>query len=425
MYDVKWIRENPEVFDKELARRGLKDVSQPILDLDIQHRKALTNLQEMQKMRNDLSMEISKAKKSGGNADELIAKVADIKDNMAKEEENVKELSEKLTKILSNIPNYLAPEVPFGKDDNDNKVIRTIGEPRTFDFEPKEHDTLGEALKMMDFANAAKLSGSRFVVLKGGLARLERAIAQFMLDTHTGEHGFTEINTPVMVKEEALYGTGQLPKFAEDLFKIEGGYWLIPTAEVTLTNLVSGEILEEEQLPLRYTGFTYCFRSEAGAAGKDTRGMIRQHQFEKVEMVIISHPDKSYDELEYMTGCAENILKKLKLPYRVMMLSSGDTGFSSHKTYDLEVWLPGQNRYREISSCSNCGEFQARRMNARFRKKTEKGTFRVHTLNGSGLAVGRTLIAVMENYQNADGSITVPEVLIPYMGGKKVIKADE
>ena len=425
MYDVKWIRENPEIFDKELAKKGLKDVSKPILDIDVKHRKSLTNLQEMQKLRNDVSMQISKLKRDGKDADELIQEVANIKDKMAQEEENVKNYAAELNALLCSIPNYPAPDVPVGADETANKVIRTIGEPRKFDFEPKEHDALGEALKMMDFESAAKLSGARFVVLKDGLAKLERALAQFMLDTHTEEHGFKEINTPVMVRDNALFGTGQLPKFAEDLFKVEGGYWLIPTAEVTLTNLVAEEILEEDELPLRYTGFTHCFRSEAGAAGKDTRGMIRQHQFEKVEMVIISHPDKSYDELEFMTGCAENILKKLNIPYRVMLLSSGDMGFCSHKTYDLEVWLPGQNRYREISSCSNCGEFQARRMNARFKKKGEKGTFRVHTLNGSGLAVGRTLIAVMENYQNADGSITIPDVLIPYMGGKKVIKANE
>lgn len=425
MYDLRWIRENAAVFEQALAKRGLTDVSHDVLAIDVKHRQSLTSLQEMQKQRNELSMQISQVKKSGGSADDLIAKVADLKAQMVIEEEKVKQLGTELNNILLNIPNYPAAEVPLGKDETANKLIRTFGEPRSFNFQPKEHDTLGEALGMMDFESAAQLSGARFVVLKGALAKLERALAGFMLDVHTEEHGFKEINTPVMVRDTALFGTGQLPKFKEDLFRVDGGYWLIPTAEVTLTNLVAEKILTEEELPLRYTGFTYCFRSEAGAAGKDTRGMIRQHQFEKVEMVIIAHPDKSYEELEFMTACAENILKKLVLPYRVMLLSSGDMGFCSHKTYDLEVWLPGQNRYREISSCSNCGEFQAIRMNARFKKKGEKGTLRVHTLNGSGLAVGRTLIAVMENYQNPDGSITIPEVLIPYMGGQKVIKADE
>ena len=315
-------------------------------------------------------------------------------------------------------------DVPDGPDESANVELRRWGQPPAFEFPAREHFELGEALGLMDFERAAKLSGARFVVLTGALARLERALASFMLDLHTAEFGYTEVNPPALVRDEALFGTGQLPKFAEDQFRTTDGRWLIPTAEVPLTNLVAGEIVEEERLPLRYTAMTWCFRAEAGAAGKDTRGMIRQHQFTKVELVGITTPEQSEGEHERMTSCAEEVLRRLRLPYRVVVLSTGDMGFSARKTYDIEVWLPGQGRYREISSCSNCGDFQARRMNARTRKKGEKGTRFVHTLNGSGLAVGRTLIAVLENYQRADGSVEVPVVLRPYMGGIEVIEHD-
>jgi len=345
-----------------------------------------------------------------------------LKDGLAKAEEEERLLAETLDALLAGLPNIPYEDVPHGGGEEENVEVRRVGEPVAKDFAPKEHFDLGEALGLMDFETAATMSGARFVLLRGALARLERAIASFMLDTHTETNGYTEVIPPLLVRDNAMYGTGQLPKFAEDLFHTDDGFWLIPTAEVPLTNTAAEKIYDEADLPKRMTAWTPCFRSEAGAAGKDTRGMIRQHQFSKVEMVSIVHPDQSEAELDRMTACAEGILTALGLPFRTMMLCTGDMGFGARKTFDIEVWLPGQNRYREISSCSNCGDFQARRMKARFRTAGEKGTRFVHTLNGSGLAVGRTMVAILENYQNADGSITVPEVLRGYMGGKDVIQ---
>ncbi len=424
MLDVKWIRDNPEAFDQGLGRRGLAPLSAQIQQIDARRRALQTDMQELQARRNEASREIGKIKGQGGDASALMEEVASLKSRLAEAEDGEKAAAAEIDALLMALPNIPAADVPDGKDETENVEVRTWGTPRAFEFAAKEHDALGTALGLMDFETAAGLSGARFVVLKGKLARLERALAQFMLDLHGGEHGYTEMNTPVLVRDEPLYGTGQLPKFAEDLFRTEDGRWLIPTAEVTLTNTVADQILSEAQLPIRMTAFTLCFRSEAGAAGKDTRGMIRQHQFEKVELVSIAHPDHSDAEHERMTQCAEEVLKRLGLPYRVVALCTGDMGFSARKTYDIEVWLPGQGRFREISSCSNTGDFQARRMKARFRPEGEKGTRFVHTLNGSALAVGRCLIAVMENYQQADGSIVVPEVLRPYMGGLEVIAAD-
>ena len=417
MHDLKSIRDNPEAFDSGLARRGLAPRSAEILDLDTRRRAAQTAFQEMQARRNDASKQIGALKKSGGDASALMDEVASLKERMPAAEEEDRALGAEIDSILASIPNLPAADVPEGPDESANVELRVWGTPKAFDFTPLDHDVIGAKLGLMDFDGAAKLSGARFVVLKGQLARLQRAIGQFMLDLQTEEHGYTEMDPPLMVKDGAAFGTGQLPKFGEDLFKTNTGHWLIPTAEVPLTNLVADEILDEKQLPLRMTALTPCFRSEAGAAGKDTRGMIRQHQFHKVEMVAITHPDASDAEHERMTKCAETVLQRLGLPYRVIVLCTGDMGFSSRKTYDIEVWLPGQQRYREISSCSNCGDFQARRMKARFRPEGEKGTRFVHTLNGSGLAVGRTLIAVMENYQQADGTVTVPQALLGYMGG--------
>ena len=423
MHDLRWIRENPDAFDSGLKRRGLDPRAEEILEMDSQRRSAQTGLQDIQTRRNEASKQIGMAKKAGENADAVIAEVAALKDRMGALEDQARDREREIETALSAIPNLPFDEVPDGADESDNVEIRKIGDPPKFGFDAKEHHDLGEALGLMDFETASKLSGARFVVLKGALARMERALASFMLDIHTAEFGYTEVNPPAMVRDDALYGTGQLPKFGEDLFKTTTGHWLIPTAEVPLTNLVAGEILDESALPHRYTAMTWCFRSEAGAAGKDTHGMIRQHQFTKVEMVSIVHPDKSAEEHERMTSAAEEILKRLGLAYRVVVLATGDLGFSARKTYDLEVWLPGQGAYREISSCSNCGDFQARRMKARFRPEGGKGTEFVHTLNGSGLAVGRTLIAVMENYQREDGSIQVPEALRPYMGGLELIPA--
>ena len=423
MHDIKLIRDNPALFDAGLKKRGLAPLSPQILDLDQRRRAAQTGFQEGQARRNEASKQIGMVKKQGGDADALMAEVAALKDKLAEFDAADKQLGEELDTLLMSLPNLPAEDVPEGEDESGNVELRRVGTPPSLDFTPLEHDALGEKLGLMDFAAAAKISGARFVVLKGALARLERALGAFMLDLQTGAHGYTEVNPPVLVRDTALLGTGQLPKFAEDLFKTETGHYLIPTAEVPLTNLVSGELLDEAALPLRFTALTPCFRSEAGSAGKDTRGMIRQHQFPKVEMVSIAHPDKSDEEHLRMTNCAEEVLKQLGLAYRVIVLCSGDMGFGAKKTYDIEVWLPGQNTYREISSCSNTGDFQARRMNARFRPKEEKATRFLHTLNGSGLAVGRTLIAVMENYQQADGSITVPPVLRPYMGGLERIAA--
>ena len=421
MFDIKWIRENPDAFDAGLARRGLPPAAEGLIALDKKRRTAETRAQEIQTERNALSKQIGIAKSKGEDASEILAKVSQSKDAQAAAEAEAKEAEQVLEDALSGIPNLPAADVPDGADESANIEIRKWGEPKTFDFEARDHVDLGEGLGHMDFENAAKLSGSRFVVLSGPLARLERAIANFMLDTHINEHGLTEVAPPTLVNDATMYGTGQLPKFAEDLFHTDDGYWLIPTAEVPLTNLMAGEIVDDDRLPFRYAALTACYRSEAGAAGKDTRGMIRQHQFKKVEMVTISAPESSDDELERMTGCAETVLQKLGLPYRVVVLSTGDMGFGARKTYDIEIWLPGQGAYREISSCSNCGDFQARRMKARCRVKGEKGTRFVHTLNGSGVAVGRAMIGVLENYQQADGSITVPEVLRPYMGGLEVI----
>jgi seryl-tRNA synthetase len=426
MHDIKTIRDDPAAFDDGLKRRGLEPQAQELLALDARRRAAQARRDELQQRRNAASKEIgaAKAKKQEDVAAKLMAEVGQIKDQIAAAEAEEKEAAAALDARLAVIPNIPAPDVPTGHDETANKLVRSWGEPRRFGFAAKEHFDLGEKLGLMDFERAAKLSGARFTVLTGGLARLERALGQFMLDIHTREFGYTEVSPPVLVRDTALYGTGNLPKFGDDLFRTTTDHWLIPTAEVSLTNLVAGEIVDDGTLPRRYTALTACFRAEAGAAGKDTRGMLRQHQFYKVELVSIAHPDHSNDEHERMTGAAEAILQRLNLPYRVMLLCSGDMGFSARKTYDLEVWLPGQNTYREISSCSSCGDFQARRMNARFRRAGEKGASLVHTLNGSGMAVGRALIAVMENYQRQDGSIEVPEALRTYMGGVDAITPD-
>ncbi|MEC4594891.1 MULTISPECIES: serine--tRNA ligase [Nitrospirillum] len=416
MHDLRVLRDNPEAFDGGLARRGLPPQSAVVLDLDARRRAAQTALQDMQARRNEASKLIGAYKKDGKDAQPLMDEVASLKEGMAEAEATEKALSEELDRLLSTIPNLPATDVPQGKDEHDNVERHRVGTPSVIE-NAKEHFDLGEALGFMDFSAAAKLSGARFTVLKGPLARLERALGDFMLDTHTREFGYTEVSPPLMVRDEAAFGTGQLPKFAEDLFQTNTGHWLIPTAEVPLTNLVADSILDAEELPLRMTARTPCFRAEAGAAGRDTRGMIRQHQFYKVEMVSVTTPDQSAAEHERMTEAAETVLKRLGLPFRTVTLCTGDMGFSAAKTYDIEVWLPGQNMYREISSCSNCGDFQARRMKARWRNKGDKNTQFVHTLNGSGVAVGRALLAVMENYQEADGSIRVPEVLVPYMNG--------
>ncbi|MDX1581124.1 MAG: serine--tRNA ligase, partial [Alphaproteobacteria bacterium] len=425
MFDIKWIRENPDAFDAGMARRGLDPQSPRILALDEEIRAVKTRLQEAQAERNAKSKDIGKLKSQGENADEVIVEVSRLKDAIQSGEDEERRLGAKLDDLLSGLPNILDQDVPDGADEDDNVRLRAGDDPIPFPFAPKEHFELGEQLGLMDFEAAARISGSRFVVLKGGIARLSRALAAFMLDLQTSEFGYMEVNAPLLVSTEAAYGTGQLPKFEDDLFQTTDGMWLIPTAEMSLTNLVRDQILKADELPARFTALTPCFRSEAGAAGKDTRGMIRQHQFEKVELVSITTPDESAAEHERLTAAAEEVLKRLELPYRVMMLCSGDTGFAARKTYDIEVWLPGQDRYREISSCSNTGDFQARRMKARFRAQGEKQTSFVHTLNGSGLAVGRALIAVMENYQQEDGSIRVPDVLIPYMGGLERITKDE
>jgi seryl-tRNA synthetase len=423
MHDIKIIRDNPAAFDAGLKRRGAEPAAEALLELDAKRRGAQTRRDELQQRRNAASKEIgaAKAKKQDDVAQKLMAEVAALKDQLAALEGEERDAASVLENRLATIPNLPADDVPQGGGSDDNKQVRAWGTPRNFGFAPKEHFDLGEKLGLMNFERAAKISGARFTVLTGGLARLERALGQFMLDVHTREFGYLEVSPPLMVRDQTLYGTGQLPKFGEDLFKTTSDHWLIPTAEVPLTNLVAGELVDEASLPRRYTALTACFRAEAGAAGKDTRGMLRQHQFYKVELVSIAHPDKSEEEHQRMTACAEAILQRLNLPYRVMLLCTGDMGFSARKTYDIEVWLPGQNTYREISSCSNCGDFQARRMNARFRRAGEKGGAFVHTLNGSGIAVGRALIAVMENYQRQDGGIEVPEALRPYLGGLEAI----
>ncbi len=419
MLDIKWIRENPEALDAALNKRGASAVSSDVLALDEARRQHIAKVQEAQERRNAASKEIGKAmgEKDMATADRLKAEVAELKTFLTEAEEEERRLDKALNDVLSGLPNVPYDSVPVGKDENDNVETRRVGNIRNYGFEPKEHFELGEALGLMDFERATRMSGSRFTVLKGALARLERALGQFMLDLHTTEHGYSETMVPLMVRDDAVYGTGQLPKFSEDLFRTTDGRWLIPTAEVPLTNLVNGEIVDTAELPMRVTALTPCFRSEAGSAGRDTRGMLRQHQFWKVEIVSVTDAETSEAELERMTGCAEEVLKRLGLPFRTVTLCTGDMGFGAQKTYDIEVWLPGQNTFREISSCSVCGDFQGRRMNTRYRAAGEKATRFVHTLNGSGVAVGRALIAVMENYQEEDGSITIPEVLVPYMGG--------
>jgi seryl-tRNA synthetase len=472
MYDIKEIRENPGIFDRGLKRRDLEPLAEKLLALDDTRRAAIGKSQSAQERRNAASKEIGAAMKAGDAslAKALKIEVGDLKTALPAYETEEREAIAALDKALAEIPNTPLDDVPIGKDENDNPELRRVGEPRAMDFQPKEHFHIGEALGLMDFETASKLSGARFVVLKGALARLERALGNFMLDLHTNEHGYAEVSPPILVRDEAMFGTAQLPKFRDDQFigadirtrgeqlqhslesvpeeefrgeinAIDGEkskfigaavrlldkaplkeqFWLIPTAEVPLTNLVREKILDEKDLPLRFTACTPCFRAEAGAAGKDTRGMIRQHQFTKVELVSITTPKTSLAEHDRMLLCAEEVLKRLQLPYRVVTLCTGDMGFASQKTYDIEVWLPGQNRYREISSVSVCGDFQARRMNARYRAHDGKPRF-VHTLNGSGVAVGRALVAVLENYQNADGSVTVPEVLRVYMGGIETIE---
>jgi seryl-tRNA synthetase len=467
MHDIRFIRENPAAFDAGLKKRNLSPLSSELLEVDKRRRAAITESESIQARRKQLSQQIGIAKRKGESADAAMAEVADLEEAQKKSEAEAQRLDEELTRRLEVLPNLPFDDVPDGTDETGNVEIRRHGSQRNFAFAPKDHVALGEATGEMDFAAAAKMSGARFVVLKNRLAKLERALAQFMLDLHTSEEGgYTEVNPPFLVRDTAAYGVGQLPRFAEDMFTasrmrsrqelLDGALdyatpqelhelkhgalslkdvvaraieraptredlWLIPTAEVPLSNLAAELVLEEKALPLRYTAWTPCFRSEAGAAGKDTRGMIRQHQFPKVELVSITTPEQSAAEHERMTGRAEEVLRRLELPYRTIVLCGGDMGPASRKTFDIEVWLPGQGRYREISSCSNCGDYQARRMNARFRPKEGKGTRFVHTLNGSGLAVGRTLIAVLENYQNEDGSVTVPEALRSYMGGLQVI----
>jgi seryl-tRNA synthetase len=421
MHDIRALRDNPDAFVLGWSSRGVEDASgvvATLLDLDRNLRAAQRGFQEAQARRNEASKLIgqAKAKKDEAEAQRLMAEVENLKAVTVEHTEAERTLGEDLTARLSALPNIPADDTPEGPDETGNLKQGTWGTPKGINA-PKDHADLGEALGMMNFEAAARMSGSRFVLLRSGLARLERAIGQFMLDLQSGEHGYMEVSPPLLVRDEAMYGTGQLPKFAEDQFRTTDGRWLIPTAEVPLTNSVREQILDEENLPLRMTALTACFRGEAGSAGRDTRGMIRQHQFQKVEMVSITTQEQSDAELERMLKCAEEVLKRLELPYRVMLLCTGDMGFSSRKTYDIEVWLPSQNAYREISSCSNCGDFQARRMDTRYRKPGEKGTHFVHTLNGSGLAVGRTLVAVMENYQEPDGRIAVPTALQPYLGG--------
>ena len=427
MYDIRWIRENQAAFDAGLVHRNAAPLAQALLAIDDRRRAAIQTAQASQERRNALSKEIGQAMaaRDHARADALKAEVAALKDALAEAEKQEKAAIADLDQQLAAIPNTPLESVPVGADEHGNVEQRRVGSPRTADtmgFVPKQHFEIGEALGGMDFETAAKLSGARFVVNRGGIARLERALGQFMLDLHVGEHGYTEVNPPLLVKDQAVFGVGQLPKFEEDLFRTTNGYWLISTSEVSLTNLVRDSILDEKELPLRFTALTPCFRSEAGAAGRDTRGMIRQHQFSKVELVSITTPEQALAEHERMTASAEAVLQRLGLAYRTVLLCTGDMGFASQRTYDLEVWLPGQNAYREISSCSVCGVFQARRMQARFRPGEGKPPRFVTTLNGSGVAVGRALVAVLETYQNADGTVTVPEALRPYMGGITLIE---
>jgi seryl-tRNA synthetase len=423
MHDIKTIRDNPQVFDQGLGLRGLAPLSAELLKIDAEKRDHIQKLQDAQSRRNALSREIGEAMKAGdkANAETLKAEVAGLKDFISSGEETERLLTQKLNDALAVIPNIPMDGVPKGRDEHDNVEVHTWGEKPRFNFEPRQHFDIGEWLGQMDFETAAKLSGARFVILKGQLAKLERALGQFMLDLHTEHHGYTEVYAPLMLRDDAMFGVGQLPKFKEDLFQTTSGHWLIPTAEASLTNIVRERVLDEKELPIRMTAFTPCFRAEAGAAGRDTRGMIRQHQFSKVELVSIVTPERAEEEHARMLNCAEEILKQLKLAFRTVVLCTGDMGFGSAKTYDIEVWLPGQKAYREISSCSQFGEFQARRMDARFKPADGKAPRYVHTLNGSGLAVGRTMVAILENYQNDDGSVTIPEVLRRYMGGAEKI----
>ncbi len=425
MHDIRTIRENPDQFDAALARRGLSGLSSQLLALDEGRRAKILAAETAQAEQNKASKEVGAAKARGDEAEfeRLRALVAEKKADIARLNDEAQAEDARLRAMLAEIPNLPLDEVPDGRDESDNVEIRRWGNPRDFTFTPKEHFEIAGVKPVLDLATAAKLSGSRFMVLKGALTRVHRALAQFMLDTHTTEHDLTEVWTPVLVRDEAMFGTGNLPKFAEDSYQTTNGWWLIPTSEVTLTNIVAGEIVEESTLPLRMTAHSQCFRSEAGSAGKDTTGILRQHQFEKVEMVTICAPDEALKEHERMTGCAEAILQKLELPYRTVVLCTGDMGFGSQKTHDIEVWLPGQGAYREISSCSTCGTFQARRMNARYRPGGGKPEF-LATLNGSGLAVGRTLIAVLENGQQEDGSVNLPAALHPWLGGKTRITAE-
>ncbi len=425
MHDIKAIRQNPATFDAGLARRGLPPQADAILAIDNARRAAIHAAETALAERNAASRQVGAAKARGDEAEfeRLRALVGAKKAEVAALEEQARAESARLDDILMSLPNIPADDIPDGADEADNVELRRVGTPRDFAFPPKEHFEVAGAAGGLDFETAAKLSGTRFVVLKGAMNRLHRALGQFMLDTHVDQNGFTEAWTPVLVRDEAMYGSGQLPKFAEDSYRTENGWWLIPTAEVTLVNSVAGDILEESALPIRLAAHSQCFRSEAGSAGRDTAGMLRQHQFEKVEMVAITTPEDSAAELERMTKCAEGILEALDIPFRTVVLCTGDLGFGMRKTYDIEAWLPGQNTYREISSCSVADAFQARRMNARYRPEGGKPDF-VHTLNGSGLAVGRTLIAVVENNQQEDGSITIPEVLRAYMGGKSMITSE-
>jgi seryl-tRNA synthetase len=417
MHDIRAVRADPAAFDAAMARRGLPAISERLLAWDTERRAVLTALQEKQARRNVIAREVGQGKRAGDDTSALEAEATSLRSEMESMEARSAALEAEIRGELETLPNVLDPDVPDGADESANIVLAQHGSPRDLGFEPKQHFELGEALGLMDFAAASKIAGARFVVLRGALARLERALGQFMLDLHTREHGYTEMVVPSLVNDATAYGTDKLPKFADTMFQTTDGRWLIPTAEVPLTAMVMGEMVVEAALPMRLTALTDCYRSEAGAAGRDTRGMLRQHQFRKVEMVSITHPDGSDEEHERMTRCAEEVLRRLEVPFRRVVLSSGDTGFGAAKTFDLEVWLPGQQAWREISSCSNTRAFQARRMNARFRASDGKGVAHVHTLNGSGVAVGRALIAVMENHQQGDGSIRVPEVLWPYMGG--------
>jgi len=423
MFAMSWIRANPEQFDAGLVRRGLEPQAAAVLQADAHRRKCLTDLQAAQTERNTTSRDIGTRKAAGEDVADLVRQVGDLKRTISELQTRADQLDAQVQTMLSELPNLPAADVPDGPDERANQELWRWGEPPTFAFEARDHVTLGEALGLMDFQRSARMSGARFVILTGALARLERALTAFMMDLQTQEHGYQEVSPPALVREAALYGTGQLPKFADDLFQTTDGYWLIPTAEVPLTNLVAGEIQDGATLPQRYTALTPCYRAEAGAGGRDNRGMIRMHQFSKVELVSITRQEDSDTELQRMTRCAETVLQRLGLAYRVVLLSSGDMGFAARKTLDLEVWLPGQEAFREISSCSDCGDFQARRMNARYRHPDSGDLQYAHTLNGSGVAAGRLLIAVMENFQEADGSITVPDVLRPYLGHLERISA--